>query len=807
MTTMQNAARFFDLHSKALKEGAKLDSRVSRQGDSLEAKARKALERRKSKGSPIRIAEKLDDAKQRKALVAIAQELHKNNDKPSVDLKHYITNALKMPEIDQKHMAQIKVLVNDFRKVAGEKEVQVLNKEGQTKDIDIWGEAADDLAEIKKTRFQKFEESTTGKTLLDGLSSALGPAGMLIKLGLDLKKAFGSDAKQFWDRMQSWRKTEKDGNKKLKKASKDKSKRFGIAMSRFGTMFRNLFSKIKNVASLTASTVMKGGKSLLGMVGRHKGKLGLAAVAGLGLYGASHFGSSDDEPEQTPEATSVVSPIPDDTSTGSTPPVVDATVSQPAAQIKMPDATAKEDHSADEKKQAASATPKEIAKTIQPITDNIGGLFIGITSFMGDKWDSFCGKQLGSVEELSKKFDAAKLKINITQDKLEESRDQIFDSIQDSFSDSWKAIKSFLPDSVNNGIIRATAVVSNIYNGVKDTLGGDGTANPQSVTMPATQGSSDGSAITKAGNVDIEGLNGSVKNNLYAMADEYYKATGKKIKVNSAKRDSKEQAALYQQNPAKAAKPGYSMHEFGYAIDITDADGTATKLDKMGLLSKYGFTRPLLNASFPEPWHVEPIAIQGMKAAIRSGKAKMEEQTASSTTPDSKTDTEGAASSTSTTADAKVNAQAAASAVKQADNTVSGGNAASLAKAVTPPSQAVAPTASQAASIGGGASATSSPTTAATSSAGNNGNDVSSVVSSSSRAMSATMTSTAPSVDSYSQVASVSDVIDANVTQPQAEVTPTASSSSRGGGVSIDTVPLYLGDYGMLMLNFGMTGK
>jgi hypothetical protein len=109
-------------------------------------------------------------------------------------------------------------------------------------------------------------------------------------------------------------------------------------------------------------------------------------------------------------------------------------------------------------------------------------------------------------------------------------------------------------------------------------------------------------------------MNPGLMDNFYSMAGEYYRLTGKKVGVNSGKRSSEKQAALYAANPAKAAKPGYSMHEFGLAIDINSAD--ANLMESMGLFKKYGFVRPISN----EAWHVEPLAIQGMKSAIRRGK-------------------------------------------------------------------------------------------------------------------------------------------------------------------------------------------
>jgi hypothetical protein len=81
-------------------------------------------------------------------------------------------------------------------------------------------------------------------------------------------------------------------------------------------------------------------------------------------------------------------------------------------------------------------------------------------------------------------------------------------------------------------------------------------------------------------------------NRFASMAGEYYDLTGGNIQVNSAKRSGKG-----------------SVHNYGYAIDINSSD--ANELNKLGLLDKYGFHRPLLNwGKYPggknEPWHIEP---------------------------------------------------------------------------------------------------------------------------------------------------------------------------------------------------------
>ncbi len=110
--------------------------------------------------------------------------------------------------------------------------------------------------------------------------------------------------------------------------------------------------------------------------------------------------------------------------------------------------------------------------------------------------------------------------------------------------------------------------------------------------------------LTLANGANIEGLHPSVKRLFLGMAEEYGKLTGKKLQVNTAYRSFKEQEALFKKyGPGRAARPGSSLHEYGLALDVQSAD--LEQLEKLGLLRKYGFTRPLGS----EPWHIEPAGI------------------------------------------------------------------------------------------------------------------------------------------------------------------------------------------------------
>jgi LAS superfamily LD-carboxypeptidase LdcB len=104
----------------------------------------------------------------------------------------------------------------------------------------------------------------------------------------------------------------------------------------------------------------------------------------------------------------------------------------------------------------------------------------------------------------------------------------------------------------------------------------------------------------KDSSIDLAGMDPAVKKRLAAVAYEYFNNTGKKIQINSAFRDPKEQAELFAKyGSPRAARPGKSKHEVGLAVDMNSAD--ANKAIGMGLFDKYGFQRPIA----AEPWHVE----------------------------------------------------------------------------------------------------------------------------------------------------------------------------------------------------------
>jgi hypothetical protein len=139
-----------------------------------------------------------------------------------------------------------------------------------------------------------------------------------------------------------------------------------------------------------------------------------------------------------------------------------------------------------------------------------------------------------------------------------------------------------------------------------------------------------GTSITKGGNVDLDRLSPGLQSSMGQMAQEYFTATGKKLQINSGFRSNEEQARLYKSMPAgMAARPGSSMHNYGLAVDVQSSQ--ASDLQRMGLLQKYGLTRPLSN----EPWHIQPqgLSVAAAKAGIYSADSPMNQGSGTSSAP------------------------------------------------------------------------------------------------------------------------------------------------------------------------------
>lgn len=116
---------------------------------------------------------------------------------------------------------------------------------------------------------------------------------------------------------------------------------------------------------------------------------------------------------------------------------------------------------------------------------------------------------------------------------------------------------------------------------------------------------------------DTDNLDPNVRENLNRLAYDYKLQTGKELTVTTAYRSTEQQTKLYNSKNYKAAVPGTSLHEYGVAFDINPAQ--AEEAERIGLLGKYGFHRPLANDN-KEKQHVQPTSVEKVPAFAKLAK-------------------------------------------------------------------------------------------------------------------------------------------------------------------------------------------
>jgi len=104
---------------------------------------------------------------------------------------------------------------------------------------------------------------------------------------------------------------------------------------------------------------------------------------------------------------------------------------------------------------------------------------------------------------------------------------------------------------------------------------------------------------------DLSGVNKDLVSKLTAAASEFKAKTGQPVSVTSGMRTAEKQAQLYQayisgKSSIPANPPGKSNHETGNAVDVSS--NQARQMDKMGILAKYGLSRPL---GEKDPVHIQ----------------------------------------------------------------------------------------------------------------------------------------------------------------------------------------------------------
>lgn len=234
--------------------------------------------------------------------------------------------------------------------------------------------------------------------------------------------------------------------------------------------------------------------------------------------------------------------------------------------------------------------------------------------------------------------------------------------------DTAKAAGSAAVSAVSSGASAAVGAASSAASTVAS-----GASNLVSRGVEAVAGGGSkvrdwiGKIFSAGGNIDVDGLNPAMQKNMVSMAQEYYEKTGKKLQLNSAYRSPEKQAELYRRLPkGRAAPPGRSLHEYGFAFDTQSTQGE--ELAKMGLLSKYGFDRPIRG----EPWHIQPkgMNVTAAKAGLYSADSPVHEGGSAASSPVAQTVTPTEPSSRNTPV-VTSSAQGEKQAGKSGSNTIS----------------------------------------------------------------------------------------------------------------------------------------
>lgn len=207
-------------------------------------------------------------------------------------------------------------------------------------------------------------------------------------------------------------------------------------------------------------------------------------------------------------------------------------------------------------------------------------------------------------------YDQAVDSVSLGWSKAKDSVSSGADSVAGALGSAWSSTKQAASSAVDSVSAAGSSVAEFAKKTYADiTSGGGGQKS-------ASKRGGSGGFNAQAG-VDLENLNPTMKSNLAAMDAEYQQRTGRKMLFTSGYRSYAKQKELwdrYGHNRNRAAPPGNSMHNWGLAVDVNPPD--ANKLAQMGLLSKYGFHRNLMNHG--EPWHIEPSSMtESKRAAIR----------------------------------------------------------------------------------------------------------------------------------------------------------------------------------------------
>ena len=286
-------------------------------------------------------------------------------------------------------------------------------------------------------------------------------------------------------------------------------------------------------------------------------------------------------------------------------------------------------------------------------------------------WDEHKESVLAGVNKVkdmvSRFFGGAVDKAKEWKDKAVGAASGVLSSVGSAASSFWSGAKGAV-ESAPRALASAAGTASTVVKAAAAPVLAAGASAVSATKSAAVSGynslASAAGKLWKANmsGVDVAGLQPSVQQNLLGMMEEYHEKTGKVLPINSAFRSRADQEAAYRKDPNKAARPGRSPHEHGIAIDTNSVNGD--ELDRMGLLAKWGFSRPAMTKKgVHERWHIQVAGTARKASELGINNGDFAENP---TQPSSSTEMAAASTSTTSAASTRVAAEGASEPIKLA---------------------------------------------------------------------------------------------------------------------------------------------
>lgn len=464
--------------------------------------------------------------------------------------------------------------------------------------VSYWKQIEDEVKHLEAMQGKGDKLEWSSKFASDSISiieAFLGPAGPMFKTARELygeyKESFKS-IKERWTRMSEWLGDKKSMLGKRWVSARLKSGRMFSKISTMFSRFGGLGSKLWKGA---AGAVSKFAKPLLLLAG------GLATAFAAFTFKDEIAGKAKEATDWVGEKYSGVKSN------------VKATVNKALDKAKSFIDT--------------SPTLSRVKGLVSKTANGIGKLHAQAVDWVSQKSANIASVLTNKYTLAIEEYEELKVGFLDTLGSVSGVTSGVFSKMTGFFEEVWSRIKKFVPNWLRRAYNKAKDVISKPEASVKggataatsDPGGGDGVANANVVVASPSAADSVKPYNGKINSgsvrgVSLAGVNPNVQQSFLAMTTEFESLTGRKVQVNSGKRSTADQERLYRTMPGKAARPGYSMHEFGLAIDANSAE--VNQMTSLGLMQKYGFATPVPG----EPWHIEPVSIQKYKRQIRAAK-------------------------------------------------------------------------------------------------------------------------------------------------------------------------------------------